>query len=98
MNTMTQHTPGPWFYDGPNGCGSHIIHVAQGEIAEAFSDSWGDEGQQAAANARLIAAAPDLLESCIAMIAAFGGDVPDWLQNEVAVVESAIAKATASQP
>lgn len=98
MNTITQHTRGPWFYDGQNGCGSHIIHVAQGEIAEAFGDSWGDDGQQAAANARLIAAAPDLLESCIAMIAAFGGDVPDWLRGEVAQMELAIAKATSNQP
>ncbi|OHC93781.1 MAG: hypothetical protein A2792_01115 [Sphingomonadales bacterium RIFCSPHIGHO2_01_FULL_65_20] len=59
--TQTQHTPGPWFYDGQNGCGAHVIHVAQGEIAEAFGDSWSDDGQQAEANAHLIAAAPELL-------------------------------------
>ncbi|MGQ2942950.1 MAG: hypothetical protein ACT6Q7_02995 [Blastomonas fulva] len=46
------------------------------------------------ADTRLIAAAPELLTSCRAMVAAFGGDVPDWLQNEVAQMEAAIAKAT----
>lgn len=59
--TTPQHTPGPWFYDGQNSCGAHVIHVAQGEIAEAFGDSWSDEGQQAEANAHLIAAAPEML-------------------------------------
>lgn len=61
QQTVAAHTPGPWFYDGQNGCGAHVIHVREGEIAEAFGDTWSDDGQQAEANAHLIAAAPELL-------------------------------------
>jgi hypothetical protein len=49
---MTQHTPGPWFAHniglGPNGEGP-------------FTYPLGNDPDKAAANARLIAAAPDML-------------------------------------
>jgi hypothetical protein len=52
---MTQHTPGPWFAHniglGPNGEGP-------------FTYPLGNDPDKAAANARLIAAAPDLLDMC----------------------------------
>lgn len=62
MSKKSRHTPGPWYYDGPSlNTGAHIIHVAEGEIAEAFA-SWNSE-TEATANARLIAAAPELLDA-----------------------------------
>ncbi len=66
---MTQHTPGPWYSWLPNGCdsGCRTIRTEKGrtqggyrgtEIASTFGLADDDED---AANARLLAAAPDLL-------------------------------------
>lgn len=55
---VNQHTPGPWYVHG-----SIISPTPTGKrfaIAEVFRDSI----ETANANARLIAAAPDLLEAC----------------------------------
>ena len=54
---MSGHTPGPWEQKG------HKIWAGRRHLATAHS--WA-EGQQA--NARLIAAAPDLLSSLIEMV------------------------------
>jgi hypothetical protein len=57
---MTQHTPGPWFAHniglGPNGAGP-------------FTYPLGNDPDKAAANARLIAAAPDMLAALQAIAA-----------------------------
>jgi hypothetical protein len=57
---MTQHTPGPWFAHniglGPNGEGP-------------FTYPLGTDPDKAAANARLIAAAPDMLAALQAIAA-----------------------------
>lgn len=66
-----QHTPGPWLYGAAYGNNSVLIEAAQGVnvatvINHTFSGiekghpvyTWNDEGD---ANARLIAAAPELL-------------------------------------
>jgi hypothetical protein len=50
-----------WHYDGPNQQGARVIHVAEGEIAEVFSESFSEE--EAEAHARLIVAAPRLLRA-----------------------------------
>jgi peroxiredoxin len=59
----TKHTPGPWTAKEAlqyKGIGwSSSIHAND----EFLTDSWGDTKQQAEANARLIAAAPDLLKA-----------------------------------
>jgi hypothetical protein len=61
---MSEHTPGPWIvdYDG-NICAGPDKHL----LAYVVPDpTWGIDAE---ANARLIAAAPDLLAACeIAMI------------------------------
>lgn len=75
-----KHTPGPWVAAaspssivgwpiiGPGGRAVASVHCRRGDTAE---------GQQinaeAGANARLIAAAPDLLEACKAMLEEYGG-------------------------
>jgi hypothetical protein len=55
MTTTTQgHTPGPWF------SASYVVGSDKGTIANAYNPRLGDEGE---ANARLIAAAPEMLEA-----------------------------------
>jgi len=63
----TQHTPGPWSYRGslgphsnPHLLGPHVVENATG-IQIAILNGWRSEVSEA--NARLIAAAPDLLEA-----------------------------------
>ena len=52
---MSKHTPGPWVYDG---CWQDIVSCDGRIIAFASLD-----GEQSEYDARLIAAAPDLLEA-----------------------------------
>lgn len=72
----TTHTPGPWRYDRANGSpttGEHMIAGAKpGYLAEVRDCGSGD----VSANARLIAAAPDLLaalEKCCSYLADING-------------------------
>ena len=62
---QTQHTPGPWRYCKENGSptsGCHMIAGATpGYLAEVRDCGSGDVG----ANARLIAAAPELLAALV---------------------------------
>ena len=92
---MGKHTPGPWHNSvigsthGPDG--DPIMTAGNGAIG-----SFAEEGR---ANARLIAAAPDLLAACEAVALAghknsteerFGEAVTDLLP----IINAAIAKAT----
>lgn len=87
----TKHTPGPWNYSpavaaifGPPGNAPQICNIP------AFS---GEEGH---ANARLIAAAPELLAALKLFVAQYQGDGHDdrELRPEMAAARAAIAKAT----
>ncbi|HEJ2888666.1 TPA: hypothetical protein SL252_005163 [Pseudomonas aeruginosa] len=90
---MSKHTPGPWHVGGPNKCtiydkhGQRLANSFEGVMATQRRDS------ECEANARLCAAAPELLEalqSCIQQITALcsADDVPDQAR-------AAIAKSTA---
>lgn len=97
---MSTHTPGPWVTDD----------VYQDDIARyVMSDllpfphtiarlELGQDRAEQEANARLIAAAPDLLEACKLIVSALDAVRPasavrnEWLQINVA--RAAIAKAT----
>ncbi len=64
---MSKFTPGPWGFVGflkyPNKKRGHLVHAQAGkDIARVPIESWNEEEQ--AANARLIASAPELLEAC----------------------------------
>ena len=57
------HTPGPWNFHAPipsQGIKHYIVHEELADIAEVYA--W-DHTEATEANARLIAAAPELLEA-----------------------------------
>ena len=96
---MTKHTPGPWtmhprFDDGAEVCA--IAPVAWCSVASTVGSS-GDQSIDAAearANARLIAAAPDLLRALEAAICDhFDFEDGRLSGNTVATIRAAIAKA-----
>ena len=63
---MTQHTPGPWWT-------SSAIQVRCGDrrtTGDFIADCMGDDAHQSWVNARLIAAAPDLLAALDALLEA----------------------------
>jgi len=92
---MTQtHTPGPWSHANPNVAGNMNVRGDGKDIACVYAPEWGYDAPtnrlESAANARLIAAAPDLLEAGEAVIAAWeSGD----LAAAVHSLDAAIAKA-----
>jgi hypothetical protein len=69
MPDETQHTPGPWEVDGDRD-GDQLLVIqseSKGEICNVtFTLGYGHADE---ANARLIAAAPDLLAACEAALA-----------------------------
>jgi hypothetical protein len=88
------HTPGPW-----TAIGAFIENRHSGIAVCKTMCRLNDEGHfpvesEADANARLIAAAPDLLESLKAMLDDFCGYDMDKFDKELAAkAEAAIAKA-----
>jgi len=101
---MSKFTPGPWSYIDATkeACMQYapkcVIRAGTVQIA---SFSWGDSKwwpskEESQANARLIAAAPDLLEALQAMVDAHA--IPSSICKERPVYEAALAairKATA---
>lgn len=97
---MSKHTPGPWLYytePQPNGCpivGTRGLMIAM----LAHSINYDDQREEAFANARLIAAAPELLSIVEEM---FGLDetlLRDIYGDKfVRAACAAIAKATGEQ-
>ena len=93
----TNHTPGPWEWDAEPGHGvwvsSEDVGICQVDFDRALTDA------DYKANARLIAAAPDLLDAAQtaykAMIAAELSDSSraEW-ESSIAKLNQAIAKAT----
>jgi hypothetical protein len=85
----TKHTPGPWavrFYERHE---TAVIKTADGdEVATVDVKCMPD----APADARLIAAAPDLLEACEAFVVAMDS-AHDHIERSIALMEKAIAKA-----
>lgn len=90
----TKHTPGPWFPGGepePMGnCLAKSVCASGSFIAEVlFKD---DDDAEAEANARLIAAAPELLTALEAIDLARHTDAPtDW-ENATKLSDVAFSK------
>ena len=103
---MSDFTPGPWLLrTTPTSAGlCHIVSAANWRGAFIYGDGIRKgvddalpKAQELAANARLIAAAPDLLEALKWMVLRTeGGEYPDGKCLEDA--RAAIAKATGEQP
>lgn len=97
-----KHTAGPWVARGRFiGTPNHMSFIAE---CRDQNGNWSD-GPMAEANARLIAAAPDLLEAAMAMVAGRPTECPvdpvmgkggvaydNWLKLNA--LRAAIAKAT----
>ena len=93
---MSKHTPGPWRIERQNPSpttGEWMVSGAKpGYLAEVRDCGSGDEQ----ANARLIAAAPDLLEALTALVGLArmrAAPLGDYV-SALAVADAAIAKAT----
>lgn len=86
--TNTTHTPAPWHVIDGTICDNY----GQDIIGPVLFDSFPDEHQ---ANARLISAAPDLLEASLAAYRALtlDSDMEDDFAPEIAALTAAIAKA-----
>lgn len=88
-----KHTPGPWGIRDEN---ETFISIGA-ETHHSLVDTWAiDDGvskEQMEANARLIAAAPELLDALLLAVSRQSykpGDGPDWWE----ICRAAIAKAT----
>ena len=96
---MSKHTPGPW----PSNEYTTSVFVPLKAIdceRIGFSIGFvnGHREKEAAANARLIAAAPDLLSALNAMLTHMGMDEDEWNRPTFNQARAAIAKATGEQP
>ena len=93
MIMKTTHTPGPWVVKD-RACFGHSLSIDAGkwEIGRALAFNYKDDEQ--AANAKLMAAAPCLLEACKAALSQITDDGrqggTDWT---IKTLKSAIAKA-----
>jgi hypothetical protein len=92
---MSKHTPGPWQYSTKITASENhrgfSIRAARWSISDVQPiDVEGEEGE---ANARLIAAAPDLLEACRAVSAHYSASL-DYQPAFVTLARAALAKAT----
>ena len=86
---MSGHTPGPWMKKG--------TQIRKGDLYLASSRQSGLPPEEAASNARLIAAAPELLEACVQWISERDNPAPCWVMKKDAErkMRAAISKATA---
>lgn len=104
-----KHTPGPWKAMGRTGHGMlpHTAVAAKTLIARVYSEAFGDIENETA-NARLVAAAPDLLQALLALIpdaadaAGFNRkqgyiDIAAERWGRINAAKAAIAKATGDQ-
>lgn len=101
---MSAHTPGPWLTDRNNchaGQIATIHHCIGNDWVEVWTDKWceGDRLTEEVmeANARLIAAAPDLLAALESALHVMNNECdPDEYATPFANIRAAIAKATGS--
>ncbi len=94
-----KHTPGPWFINGHERYTKYVeARIGGGWVQEVAACGPTENPEQQEANARLCAAAPDLLEGLkkalepLEMYHAYGWPDRDGVIGQI---KSAIAKATA---
>ena len=81
----TKHTPGPWDLNETQ----RGTYIYQGGTENCIAEIYADVNEDQAANARLIAAAPELLEALLALLP--GAEAMGWSTEKARV---AINKAT----
>lgn len=94
---MTQHTPGPWHYhDGRKNGTRQMVGTGEMWIAEMTTGIGFDQSDtEAEANARLFAAAPDLLEAGRVAVDLWDSTSAAVDPDEILMlIRDAIAKAT----
>lgn len=102
-----KHTPGPWV-TLPEECDKPYVRIRGTRLGErykivnvltpAYEGFAERETEETRANARLIAAAPELLEALETILEMCDGYVPNTSKVVWANARAAIAKATGSQP
>lgn len=96
---MKQHTPGPWLIEAETCHTGDIatVHNTAEKWVTIYAPHWMETGmgeQEQSANARLIAAAPDLMEALKNLLEAhYNGNV---IRSDCLDAEAAIAKASGS--
>lgn len=97
-----KHTPGPWVLTVHTGTGGPINPGDDWSISGHFSGVAivyeGGRNPNADADARLIAAAPELLEALIALRSLYDTDEGCRATPEYIAATAAIARATGGQP
>lgn len=83
------HTPGPWIYSSKG-------YVCGGECCVADTETYSATKKlspaQRIANAKLIAAAPDLLEACMYLLG--NAEAAEWGDYMLESAKAAVKKAT----
>ena len=89
---MSKHTPGPWFANSGGQVWSDRLNRPANALADVYSCTANERGQdeERNANARLIAAAPEMLEALRAALPGLESEGFDSAE----IVRVAIAKAT----
>ncbi len=86
----TKHTPGPWVASRSANAAFTRHPAIISDTGEVAMATWAGNERQTDANARLIAAAPELL-SALQKIDANAAESVEWIRR---VAQEAIAKAT----
>lgn len=100
----TSHTPGPWRVAALNETDSYITTeyntADTGPIARMYFQPHNGDMRRAAqateANARLIAAAPELLAALVRLTAAQDASIDQFTAKEITEIEAAMAEARAA--
>lgn len=105
MSNTTKHTPGPWSAAHSEKTFGVVVCPKGNYVADAYYRSDEDGNNETAANARLIAAAPELLEALVQakaeIIELLAGESCDHsvgicycqTNNRLSMIEEAIKKA-----
>lgn len=95
--TAPKHTPGPWNSEGPDDFGDHNIHEPTCRLAIGAVVPNMRPDEEVAANARLIAAAPDLLETLRFLVRAVETNCALSIAEAIVGAHIAIDKAEGKQ-
>ena len=97
MTTNDPHTPGPWRIGTAPPNGEQAIGTIRGMMVAVATTGVGME-KETLANARLIAAAPELLDALQGMLEVFGDEFGIGSSETCDAARAAVAKATGETP